>query len=83
MPPKINYSPLLVMICVPQNALKPVCITGSSDQRFFGFRPAVHNNSEIANGTYNLLDNLNWALLQTKQAYFTLIPYICYQSSIR
>lgn len=31
----------------------------------------LHNNSEIANGTYNLLDNLlNWALLQTKQAYF-------------
>lgn len=31
----------------------------------------LHNNSSIANGTYNLLDNLlNWALLQTKQAYF-------------
>ncbi|MGH2667346.1 tetratricopeptide repeat-containing sensor histidine kinase [Flavobacterium sp.] len=31
----------------------------------------LHNNSAIANGTYNLLDNLlNWALLQTKQIYF-------------
>lgn len=31
----------------------------------------LHNNSAIANGAYNLLDNLlNWALLQTKQAYF-------------
>jgi signal transduction histidine kinase len=29
------------------------------------------NNSIIANGAYNLLDNLlNWALLQTKQLYF-------------
>jgi signal transduction histidine kinase len=33
----------------------------------------LHNNSTIANGAYNLLDNLlNWALLQTKQAYFYL-----------
>ena len=31
----------------------------------------LHNNSTIASGAYNLLDNLlNWALLQTKQAYF-------------
>lgn len=31
----------------------------------------LHNNSAIANGAYNLLDNLlNWALLQTKQSYF-------------
>ena len=31
----------------------------------------LDNNSSIANGTYNLLDNLlNWALLQTQQAYF-------------
>jgi signal transduction histidine kinase len=31
----------------------------------------LHNNSEIANGAYNLLDNLlNWAILQTKQGYF-------------
>ncbi|MRX38458.1 tetratricopeptide repeat protein [Flavobacterium sp. LC2016-23] len=31
----------------------------------------LHNNSTIANGAYNLLDNLlNWALLQTRQAYF-------------
>jgi signal transduction histidine kinase len=31
----------------------------------------LHNNSTIANGAYNLLDNLlNWALLQTKKAYF-------------
>ena len=31
----------------------------------------LSENSEIANGTYNLLDNLlNWALLQTKQSYF-------------
>ncbi|MBE99882.1 tetratricopeptide repeat-containing sensor histidine kinase [Flavobacterium coralii] len=33
----------------------------------------LHNSSEIANSTYNLLDNLlNWALLQTKQAYFNM-----------
>jgi signal transduction histidine kinase len=31
----------------------------------------LHKNSSIASGAYNLLDNLlNWALLQTKQAYF-------------
>lgn len=31
----------------------------------------LHTNSTIANGAYNLLDNLlNWALLQTQQAYF-------------
>ena len=31
----------------------------------------LQNNSSIANGAYNLLDNLlNWALLQTKQLYF-------------
>jgi signal transduction histidine kinase len=31
----------------------------------------LHNNSAIANGTYNLLDNLlHWALLQTNQSYF-------------
>ena len=31
----------------------------------------LHKNSTIANGAYNLLDNLlNWALLQTQQAYF-------------
>ncbi|WP_166921772.1 tetratricopeptide repeat-containing sensor histidine kinase [Flavobacterium poyangense] len=31
----------------------------------------LHNNSTIASGAYNLLDNLlNWALLQTQQAYF-------------
>jgi light-regulated signal transduction histidine kinase (bacteriophytochrome) len=32
----------------------------------------LHNNSAIANGAYNLLDNLlHWALLQTKQSYLT------------
>ena len=31
----------------------------------------LNQNSSIANGAYNLLDNLlNWALVQTKQAYF-------------
>ena len=31
----------------------------------------IQKNSAIANGAYNLLDNLlNWALLQTKQIYF-------------
>lgn len=31
----------------------------------------LHQNSTIANGAYNLLDNLlHWALLQTKQLYF-------------
>ncbi|NHN27860.1 sensor histidine kinase [Flavobacterium jejuense] len=34
----------------------------------------LHQNSAIANGTYNLLDNLlHWALLQTKQSYFEII----------
>ncbi|NRS89610.1 signal transduction histidine kinase [Flavobacterium sp. 7E] len=33
----------------------------------------LHQNSTIANSTYNLLDNLlNWALLQTKQSYFEI-----------
>ncbi|MBF4470176.1 tetratricopeptide repeat-containing sensor histidine kinase [Flavobacterium sp. HJJ] len=33
----------------------------------------LHQNSGIANSTYNLLDNLlHWALLQTKQAYFEI-----------
>jgi K+-sensing histidine kinase KdpD len=32
----------------------------------------LHQNSAIANGAYNLLDNLlHWALLQTKQLYFS------------
>jgi signal transduction histidine kinase len=32
----------------------------------------LHQNSAIANGAYSLLDNLlHWALLQTKQLYFT------------
>jgi len=31
----------------------------------------LHHNSAIANGSYNLLDNLlHWAMLQTKQFYF-------------
>jgi signal transduction histidine kinase len=35
----------------------------------------LHNSGEIANSTYNLLDNLlNWALLQTKQSYFCIEP---------
>lgn len=34
----------------------------------------LHQNSSIANGTYNLLDNLlHWALLQTKQSYFEIV----------
>ena len=33
----------------------------------------LRQNSAIANGTYNLLDNLlHWALLQTKQSYFEI-----------
>ncbi|WP_300490922.1 HAMP domain-containing sensor histidine kinase [Flavobacterium sp.] len=33
----------------------------------------LQRNSAIANGTYNLLDNLlHWALLQTKQSYFEI-----------
>ncbi len=44
----------------------------------------LSENSEIAKGTYNLLDNLlNWALLQTQQSYFhkELLPLhtICEQ----
>jgi signal transduction histidine kinase len=35
----------------------------------------LSQNSAIANGTYNLLDNLlNWALLQTEQSYFKIEP---------
>ncbi|MFP9100514.1 ATP-binding protein [Flavobacterium sp. RHBU_24] len=35
----------------------------------------LQNNSAIANGAYNLLDNLlNWALLQTRQSYFNIEP---------
>ncbi len=33
----------------------------------------LHQNNQIANSTYNLLDNLlHWALLQTKQSYFEI-----------
>ncbi|MEL7001342.1 MAG: tetratricopeptide repeat-containing sensor histidine kinase, partial [Bacteroidota bacterium] len=33
----------------------------------------LHTNSALANSTYNLLDNLfQWALMQTKQAYFSI-----------
>jgi len=33
----------------------------------------LHQNSTIANGAYNMLDNLlHWALLQTKQSYFKI-----------
>ena len=33
----------------------------------------LNSNSTIVNGAYNLLDNLlNWALLQTKQTYFSI-----------
>lgn len=36
----------------------------------------LHANSSIANGTYNLLDNLlNWAMLQTRQHYFHQEPH--------
>lgn len=39
-----------------------------------GLDSLLHQNSAIANGTYNLLDNLlHWALLQTKQSYFEMI----------
>ncbi|HJS00772.1 MAG TPA: HAMP domain-containing sensor histidine kinase, partial [Flavobacterium sp.] len=39
----------------------------------------LHQNSSIANGTYNLLDNLlHWALLQTKQSYFEIISMRLY-----
>lgn len=35
----------------------------------------VENSTSIANSTYNLLDNLlHWALLQTKQSYFEIVP---------
>ncbi len=40
-------------------------------KNFIELDKLLNNNSEIANSTYNLLDNLlNWALLQTKQIYF-------------
>ncbi len=47
----------------------------------------LHSNSAIANGAYNLLDNLlHWALLQTEQSYFkqealrlqTIIEHVVY-----
>lgn len=39
----------------------------------------LHQNSAIANGTYNLLDNLlHWALLQTKQSYFEIVSMRLY-----
>lgn len=39
----------------------------------------LHQNSIIANGTYNLLDNLlHWALLQTKQSYFEIVSMHLY-----
>lgn len=41
------------------------------DKNFSELDKQLQNNSTIANGTYNLLDNLlHWALLQTKQLYF-------------
>ena len=40
-------------------------------KNFTELNKLIQNNSAIANGAYNLLDNLlNWALLQTKQIYF-------------
>ncbi len=46
----------------------------------------LQRNSAIANGTYNLLDNLlHWALLQTKQAYFEITAirlYHCVEQMI-
>jgi signal transduction histidine kinase len=40
-------------------------------KNFIELDKLIQNNSAIANGAYNLLDNLlNWALLQTKQMYF-------------
>jgi hypothetical protein len=42
----------------------------SLEQNFAELDTQLHNNSAIANGAYNLLDNLlHWAL-QTKQSYF-------------
>ncbi len=40
-------------------------------KNFTEFDQLLHQNIDIANGTYNLLDNLlHWALLQTRQLYF-------------
>lgn len=39
----------------------------------------LNSNSTIVNGAYNLLDNLlNWALLQTKQTYFSIEEHRLY-----
>ena len=39
----------------------------------------ITSGGTMANGTYNLLDNLfQWAMLQTKQAYFTIEPIKLY-----
>lgn len=56
------------------NALKTSnskLIENLENKNFTELDVLLHNNSNIANGAYNLLDNLlNWALLQTQQAYF-------------
>ncbi|MBO9586048.1 MAG: tetratricopeptide repeat-containing sensor histidine kinase [Flavobacterium sp.] len=56
------------------NALKTSngkLIENLKSKNFTELDTLLHNNSSIANSTYNLLDNLlNWALLQTKQSYF-------------
>lgn len=56
------------------NALKTSnskLIENLENKNFTELDVLLHNNSTIANGAYNLLDNLlNWALLQTQQAYF-------------
>jgi K+-sensing histidine kinase KdpD len=45
-----------------------------SESNFAELDTQLHNNSAIANGAYNLLDNLlHWALLQTKQSYFNKV----------
>jgi light-regulated signal transduction histidine kinase (bacteriophytochrome) len=51
----------------------------SLEQNFAELDTQLHNNSAIANGAYNLLDNLlHWALLQTKQSYLTRSRCVCF-----
>ena len=69
---------LLTIIChdlrSSVNALKDsnAKLTASLENKnYIELNQLLHKNSTIANGAYNLLDNiLHWALLQTKQLYF-------------
>ncbi|MEL1243111.1 tetratricopeptide repeat-containing sensor histidine kinase [Flavobacterium sp. DGU11] len=64
------------------NALKQsnkMLLQNLETKNFHELDKLLQNNSTIANGAYNLLDNLlNWALLQTRQSYFNIEPVRIY-----